>query len=136
MALAQNERRIRADLEYLCSPALEGRVSLSPSADLAARYIAAEFRKAGLAPVRGEFLYSFPLVAYEPDRAGTAITFLRKDSRTTLKHGSDFRGGYWQKLSFTAPLVFAGYGITAPEYQYDDYAGIDARGKVVLAFDP
>jgi hypothetical protein len=59
----------------------------------------------------------------------------RKSALTELHAGTDFRGGYWQHLSITAPVVFSGYGITAPEYHYDDYAGIDARGKIVLAFD-
>ncbi len=47
----------------------------------------------------------------------------------------DFSGGFARAVSVKAPLVFAGYGITAPEYGYDDYAGIDARGKVVVIFD-
>ena len=135
LAFAQNERRMRADLDYLCSPQLEGRLSLSPSADKAAEYIAAEFKKAGLLPVDGKFLHDFPVVAYEPDRDATRLAILRKSARTELQSVSDFRGGYWQPVSATAAVIFAGYGITAPEYGYDDYAGIDARGKIVLAFD-
>jgi hypothetical protein len=136
LALAQGDpaidaRRLRADLDYLCSPKLAGRLSLSPGAEQAARYIAEEFRKAGLAAS----LQQFPLAAYSPDRNGTKLAVIRDGGRTELRAGRDYRGGFWRELSIKAPLVFAGYGITAPEYHYDDYATIDARGKVVLVFD-
>ena len=126
---------MRADMDYLCSPELEGRVSLSSGADKAAAFIAAEFKKAGLAPAAGTFLQAFPLVAYEPGRAATTLVVRRKQARIELRYGADFRGGYWQPKRISAPVVFAGYGITAPEYRYDDYAGLDVRGKIVLAFD-
>ncbi len=129
---AVNVRRLRADLDYLCSDKLAGRVSLSPEADLAAHYIEAEFKKAGLSDVS---LQKFPLVAYDPDPDRTALR-LRRDGKTVELHaGPEFRGGFWRDVKIDAPLVFAGYGITAPEYGYDDYAGIDVRGKVVLIFD-
>ena len=134
--VAVNVARLRSDLNYLCSPKLEGRLSLSPGANAAAQYIASQFRKAGLAPpAGGKYLQEFPLVAYEPDRERTGLVLVRKGERTAFHYGQDFRGGYWRELSLTAPVVFAGYGITAPEYGYDDYAGIDVRGKIVLVFD-
>ena len=71
VAIAQNDSpsislsRMRADLQYLCSEKLRGRASLSPGADLAARYIAVAFKKAGLAPAAGDsgFLQQFLLIA-------------------------------------------------------------------------
>lgn len=141
--------RMQADLKYLCSEKLEGRASLSPGASLAARYIAAEFSKAELAPAAENegFLQQFPLIAIlastpavsrspkEPDRARTGMAVVREGVRTELRPGADYRGGSWRALNLSAPLAFVGYGITAPEYGYDDYAGIDVAGKIVLAFD-
>ena len=133
---AVNPRRLRRDLQFFCSEKMAGRLSLSPEADRAAAYIAGEFHKAGLTPAAGSsYLQAFPLVAYEPDRTRTAVLVVRGGQRTELRFGNDFRGGYWRELSIAAPLIFAGYGITAPEYGYDDYAAIDVRGKVVLVFD-
>ncbi len=133
---AVNGRRLRADLLYLCSTKMQGRLSLSPGADAAARYIAAEFKKAGLAPAAGaSYLQQFPLVAYEPNRDHTELTLIRNGRRIVLHSGTDFRGGFWREEAIAAPLAFAGYGITAPEYGYDDYAGVEARGKIVLVFD-
>ncbi len=128
--------RVRGDLDYLCSKQLAGRLSLSPEAEAAARYIAAGFREAGLKPAAGNsYLQEFPLVAYEPIGRGARMAMLHGGRRTELRYGDDFRGGFLREIAITAPLAFAGYGITAPEYGYDDYAGIDVRGKVVLVFD-
>ncbi len=129
-------RRMRADLEFLCDGALQGRLSLSPEADVSARYIAAAFERAGLLPPDGKsYLQQFPLVAYDADREHTGVALLRNGRRTEFRLGPDLRGGFWRQTAIRAALVFAGYGITAPEYGYDDYAKIDARGKIVLLFD-
>ena len=65
-------RRLRADLEFLTSRALAGRVSLSPEAEIAARYIAADFARTGLRPPAGNsYLQEFPLVAYRGDSASS-----------------------------------------------------------------
>src|SRR3954464_11093224 len=69
--------RLRADLDFLTSEALAGRVSLSPQAEISARYIAADFQKSGLAPANGSYLQEFPMVAYRGDPAQRAITLRR-----------------------------------------------------------
>ena len=133
---AVNLSRVRADLDYLCSEKLAGRLSLSPAADAAARYVADGFRQAGLKPAAGNsYLQRFPLVAYAPTGRSAGMAMLRGGRRIELHYGADFRGGSWREVAITAPLAFAGYGITAPEYGYDDYAALDVRGKVVLVFD-
>jgi hypothetical protein len=144
--MAQNGREasslshMRADLQYLCSDKLAGRASLSPGADLAARYISDAFQSAGLAPAvpDGRFLQQFPLLAAVPptsDRARPAMVLLHNGAHKDLRVGTDFRGSPWHAIHLSASVVFVGYGITAPEYAYDDYAGIDVAGKIVLAFD-
>ena len=141
--------RMRADLDYLCSEKLQGRASLSPGADLAAGYIASAFEKAGLLPATAEggFLQPFPLVATVTpspatsrqskagDRARTTLALVREGTHTDFRLGADFRTGFWRPIGISASVAFVGYGITAPEYGYDDYAGIDVTGKVVLVFD-
>ena len=128
--------RIRADLDFLTSEVLAGRASLTPQADMAARYIAAEFQKAGLQPANSDsYLQSFPLVAYRSDLASRRLQLTRKGKVKAFQPGTDFLGSFYQDMDVTGPVVFAGYGITAPEYSYDDYASIDVRGKVVLLFD-
>jgi hypothetical protein len=126
---------MRADLDYLTSDELRGRLSMQPGADAAARFIAAEFAKAGLQPGNGRsFFQEFGLVAYRPG-AKERLRFQHAGTTQELGFGIDFAASFPRRVSVKAPLVFAGYGITAPEYGYDDYAGLDVRGKVVLIFD-
>ncbi|MFB3825565.1 MAG: M20/M25/M40 family metallo-hydrolase [Bryobacteraceae bacterium] len=127
-----NMRNVRADVEFLASGALEGRLSLRRGADAAAEFVAAEFLKAGLQPAAGHsFLQAVPLVEYRVDRGLTTLTVNGKARR----YGSEFSTSFAMETTVSGPVVFAGYGITAPEFRYDDYAGLDARGKIVLVFD-
>ncbi len=130
-------RRLRADLEFLSSDALAGRVSLSREADIAALYIAAGFQRSGLAPAAGgSYLQEFPLVAYRSDLRKRSMKMTRVGVQKEWAPGADFTGAFSRDVRIgPSPLVFAGFGITAPEYGYDDYAGIDAKGKIVLIFD-
>ncbi len=127
-----NMRNVRADVEFLASDALEGRLSLRRGSDAAIQFVAAEFAKAGLQPVTGDsFLQTVPLVEYRVDRRLTTLTVNGKARR----YGNEFSTGFAMETALSGPVVFAGYGITAPEFNYDDYAGLDARGKIVLVFD-
>lgn len=129
-------RRVRADLEFLTTDVLAGRASLTPQADIAARYIAAEFQKAGLRPANGDsYLQQFPLVAYRSDPDGRSLIMTRAGQRRVFKPGAEFTASFYSDVHIRAQLVLAGYGITAPEYGYDDYAGIDVKGKIALIFD-
>jgi Zn-dependent M28 family amino/carboxypeptidase len=127
---------MQADLRYLCSERLQGRASLAPGAELAASYIASAFEKAGLAPAapNRSFMQRFPLVAL-PKTSRATLTLIRAGAHTEFRPGSDYRTSLWQALHVSAAVAFVGYGISAPEYGYDDYAGIDVAGKVVLVFD-
>lgn len=135
-----NEASLRADLAYIASDKLAGRMSLQPGDDAAVEWIAAQFAKAGLKPAatgtdgKPSYLQSFELIEYRPDRVETSIT-LTRDGKTTVWHAPGAFGFYKHALDITAPVVFAGYGITAPELGYDDYRGIDAKGKIVFVFD-
>jgi hypothetical protein len=123
---------LRADLTFLASDALEGRMSLERGSEVAIQWIAAEFGKAGLKPlVDNSYLQPVPLVEYRGDRQLSSLTLKINGKTETLQA----TGNYPNDGNYSGKLVFAGFGITAPELDYDDYTGIDARGKVVLVFN-
>ncbi len=120
---------IRAHIEFLASDALEGRGAGTRGGDIAARYIAAQYVRLGLEPAGDDSTYFFevPVVSFTPEPTlalGTAA----------LAYPTDFVLGpmRWDSLvTIDAPLVFAGHGIVAPEYEWNDYAGLDVKGKIV-----
>lgn len=127
-------QRYLEHVKILASPELEGRGVGTAGLEKAARYIADQFRSLGLATAGGEsYLHAFPVTTNA--RLGTHNEFVYSlDGRQRrLKLNEEFI-----PLNFSATghasgrVVFAGYGITAPEYHYDDYAGLDVRGKLVL----
>ena len=129
------ENTLRADLTFLASGALQGRMSLQPGDDVAIQWIASEFAKAGLSPgTEGSFLQPVDLIEYRGDRAQSFVGLRRSGSEKQWKY-PDILGAYRADVDVSADVVFAGYGITAPELNYDDYQGIDAHGKIVLIFD-
>ena len=126
-------------VKYLASDDLGGRANGTPGLDRAAQYIAAEFNKAGLTGGgdQRDYLQRFDLERGLEDGAGTLIVRTSGDQIT-------FRiGMHYYPLSLgtasaagepVAGLVFAGYGIVATGFGYDDYAGLDVTGKAVIVF--
>jgi hypothetical protein len=122
------------DVRYLASPQLKGRGTPSPELEKAASYIAKQFKSFGLKPPSDDG-YEQPFEVHAAARLGpnNHLTFEESGKRTTLKLASDY-----SPFRFSSPgsvkgaVVFAGYGITAKDYNYDDYAGIDVRDKIVL----
>lgn len=125
---------LKRDLEYLTSPALQGRLSLENGSEEAAHWIAKEFQRAGLKPLNGSYLQPVRVIRFETDRAASGITVRRNGAAETFK-ALDAAGSFPRNVEASGAVVFAGFGITAPELDYDDYAGIDAHGKIVLIFD-
>ena len=126
---------LKADLTFLSSDALEGRLSLQRGSEIAIQWIASEFAKAGLKPLVGDsYLQPVPLIEYSADRTLTSLT-LARDGHSTVFHAPDANANFAHEVTVSGRVVFAGYGITAPELGYDDYAGIDAHGKIVLIFN-
>ena len=131
-----SRERMRADLDVLCSAPLEGRASLSRGADRAAEFLAAEMKKIGLQPAAGtSFLQGFDVVPLSLDRERSSILVRRDGAEQTFAATGVFFPRPAEPIDLTLDVVFAGFGITAPELGYDDYAGIDVRGKAVLVFD-
>jgi hypothetical protein len=131
---------LRDKLTYLSSDKFAGRMSLQPGDDAAILWIAGQFAKAGIDPAVAEpsglpgYLQRFRLIEYRPDRAASTVTLTRA-GQDTVWHAPQAFGTYKQAVDISAPVVFAGYGITAPELGYDDYRGLDAKGKIVFVFD-
>lgn len=123
-----------AHVAYLASDALLGRNTPSPGLDSAAAYIARQFRHAGLQPVDGSWTQELRMqtIALGDTNAlsltvnGNAADFLIKDDFVPFDMTADRR--------VEGALVFVGYGITAPDKNYDDYGGMDVRGKIVVVF--
>lgn len=134
------ESELRADLGFLASDALQGRMSMQPGDDAAVQWIAAEFAKAGLTPATTDasgapsYLQPVPMVEYRSNGPANFIT-LQTGATTRRFKSPDIVGGYRNDVDLAAPLVFAGYGITAPGLGYDDYRGLDAAGKIVVLFE-
>jgi hypothetical protein len=127
--------RLKANLTFLASDALDGRRSLERGSEVAIQWIASEFAKAGLKPAAGgSYLQPVPLIEFTPDRELTTITVKHGDRAETFR-APDVSSTYPHETSGSGEVVFAGFGITAPELNYDDYAGIDAKGQVVLIFN-
>ncbi|HEU4933978.1 MAG TPA: M20/M25/M40 family metallo-hydrolase [Pyrinomonadaceae bacterium] len=133
--------KLQQHISYLASDALDGRRTGSAGANDAARYLAGEFSRLGLRPgndttvarrrreVMAQYLQTFPYVAGVSLGPNNLLTFGQ-----SLVVGTD-----WVPLAYSANgkvsggIVFAGFGLTASELNYDDYAGLNATGKIAIA---
>ena len=130
--------KIRAHVRFLSSDLLEGRGPGKRGGQLAAEYIATQFALAGAKPAgdNGTFFQSVPLMAVHTDADQTNFTFVpASGSPIPLKYGEDYVTKDQTGAPITdldAPIVFVGYGINAPGYEWNDYDGLDVKGKVLL----
>ena len=122
------------DVKYLASPELRGRATGSPELEKAAGFISAKFQVFGLKPPDGNgYLQDFPVTTDAQLGAGNRFGFTENGKSTALSCPRDFVPfNFSSAIKFSGAVVFAGYGITAPEYHYDDYTGLDVKGKLVL----
>jgi Zn-dependent M28 family amino/carboxypeptidase len=134
VARALDTMVLRAHLEFLADDALEGRRPGTRGGELAAKYIAAQFERLGLQPAgdSGTYYHHVSIITLRPNptiritapapgdlayRKDYVLWSMRNDTLTSLR----------------GDLVFVGYGIVAPEYQWDDYQGLDVKNKIVVA---
>jgi Zn-dependent M28 family amino/carboxypeptidase len=133
-----DSEKIRAHVRFLSLDLLEGRGPGKRGAELAAEYIATQFALSGLEPAgdNGTYFQRVPLVAVHTIEDKTKFSFVpAKGQAMDLAYGTeivskDQTGTATADLD--APIVFVGYGIHAPEYKWDDYAGVDLKGKIAL----
>lgn len=132
-----NSHAIRAHAEFLASDLLEGRAAGSRGYDLAAAYVAAQFRQFGLAPLGDgdSYLQAVPLVEATVVLPGSSVVLKRDGGNETFEFGSDYlpeANFFSSPVTLNAQLAFAGFGISAPELGYDDLANLDLQGRVAV----
>ncbi|NIM52507.1 MAG: M28 family peptidase [Gemmatimonadales bacterium] len=123
-------------IQVLASDSFEGRAPSSPGEEKTIAYLEGQFEELGLAPGNGDsYLQEVPLVSITADPRAR-LTIRGAGGSMRFAYGSEFMA--WTKRVVDrvsvrdAELVFVGYGIVAPEYGWNDYEGIDVRGKVVV----
>jgi Zn-dependent M28 family amino/carboxypeptidase len=133
VARAVDPRVLRAHLEFLADDALEGRRPGTRGGELAAKYIAAQFERLGLEPAgdSGTYYHRVPIITLTPNPKVTVTA----PTRSELTYRTDYV--LWSmrndsSVTAKGDLVFVGYGIVAPEYNWDDYKGIDVKNKIVV----
>ncbi|MGD9564158.1 MAG: M28 family peptidase [Pyrinomonadaceae bacterium] len=139
------EANLRKHVQYLASDALAGRRTGERGSTVAAGYVANQFAQFKLKPgirtanAKPGYLQAFPYVAGVSVGEGSYLRLVPADTsrENKIEEGVSYTpfGNSINGDVANAPLVFAGYGIATPDKKYDDYAGLDARGKIVLAFD-
>lgn len=129
--------RLNAHVRELASDAYEGRAPGTPGEDRTVAYIAAQFEQMGLEPAGddGTYFQTVPISRTRQEGPAT-VTARRGDWSRTLERGSDVLVSSDRPVEritvADAPVVFAGYGVSAPERNWDDFGGVDVRGKIVL----
>jgi len=133
------ESELRAQVEFLASPALEGREAPGRGSEQAQKYIAGYFKDYGLKELTMApgYLQTVPLLISRTDYGKTKLHFSRNGEEIALNTNTDFfyfpKGG--KDTDITGEIVLCGFGITATEYNWDDYRDADVSGKFVLVID-
>ena len=138
-SLHADPQKIRTHVKFLSSDLLEGRGTGQRGGDIAAEYLATQFALYGLKPAgdQGTYFQEVPMMEVKT-LAETSFNFVASNVETiTLRNLEDFvtsNESQTETAYIDAPIVFVGYGIHAPEYDWDDYKGTDLSGKVALLF--
>jgi Zn-dependent M28 family amino/carboxypeptidase len=134
---------IRAHTKFLASDLLEGRGPGTRGDALATSYIASQFEALGLEPAgdNGTYFQKGSLLGITTVADATRISFVKDGAGTLLTYRDQFVGGnqtQQPEAALDSEIVFVGHGVVAPEYKWDDYKGVDVRGKtlVMLVDDP
>ncbi len=133
-AYSVSESEMAGHLRYLVSPELEGRLTGSKGQDLAATYIENHFKKVGLKPFKdGSYIHTFEVNVNQRPGKNNSLSFTGPGA-ATLTIETDYMplAGTANAKPVDAGLVYVGYGLA--EEGWDDYSGVDVKGKVVLAF--
>ena len=134
--------QIRAHIRFLSDTLLQGRAPGTPGYDIAARYVATELEGMGLHPaVAGKWYQPVPLEKAVTDEAASSFALTVNGQQQPLTGAKDYMLSTWfatpagkdtkAESDVDAPIVFVGFGVTAPDQKYDDYAGVDVHGKII-----
>jgi Zn-dependent M28 family amino/carboxypeptidase len=126
---------IDGHLRFLSSDLLEGRAPATRGGRLTAEYIASQLRESGVEPgVNGSYFQRVPIDVVGADRGSIQVAASGR-ATASLRYPEDvvvWAGSAAERSQANGELVFVGYGARAPEYQWDDFKGVDVRGKVLL----
>ncbi len=136
-ALALSAGRIEADVRFLADDLLEGREAGTRGFDIAALYVATQYRLIGLEPAgeAGSYFQRVPMVRGVREREGARFSVTRAGRTREFAFETEFLPAInftAAAAEVTAPLVFVGQGVHAPELQHDDFAGVDVRGRIAV----
>jgi Zn-dependent M28 family amino/carboxypeptidase len=134
--------QIRAHIRFLSDGLLQGRAPGTPGYDIAARYVATELEGMGLQPgIAGKWFQLVPLEKAVTDEAASSFTLSVNGQDQKLSGAKDYILSTWfaspagkdpkAESELNAPIAFVGFGVTAPDQKYDDYAGVDVHGKMI-----
>lgn len=134
---ARLDNALDAHIRFLADDLLEGRGAASTGHEIAARYVAGQFRQFGLAPGAnaGSWFQEVPLLESRLVPESPRLQLRIADATLELEHNLDFVAAprlAGTNDSVTAPLTFAGFGVHAPELGHDDFAGLDLRGRIAV----
>jgi Zn-dependent M28 family amino/carboxypeptidase len=130
------ESKLRAHVKYLADDLLEGRGPGSRGGMLAAKYIASQFEALGLEPAAADrsFFQQVQMIGTRTDPS-TKLAVKSESAAAEFKFGDEFVAGTdleQAEIPINGEIIFAGYGVNAPENNWDDYKGLDVRGKVLM----
>jgi Zn-dependent M28 family amino/carboxypeptidase len=130
---------IRAHMEFLADDLLEGRGTGTRGYQLAANYVRAQFEELGLKPAgtNGSYFQDVPFrrITLVPESSSVSVKESGQEQKLAYEKDYVLRGDPLKTDAVVdAPVVFVGFGVTAPEFGYDDYAGADTKGKIVAMF--
>ncbi|RAJ97980.1 Zn-dependent M28 family amino/carboxypeptidase [Larkinella arboricola] len=132
---------IKAHMRFLADDAMEGRKPGTRGYRLAANYVISQFEALGLQPAGDgqTYLQKVPLRQWRVQEEGSSLAFIGKNGKEqllTLGKNYTLSPVYGDETSeITAPVVFVGFGVTAPDLNYDDYKNVDVKGKIVAYFN-
>ncbi len=128
---------IKANLEFLASDELEGREATTRGEKLAALFISSELKKYGVKPFYNDYLQGYDLNVTSVDPESKAWITDSAGNKKLLNYCEDFFLNRRSSVTTNGKynIVFVGYGITAPEFNYDNYANLDVAGKIVVLYN-
>jgi len=139
---AEIEAMLHQHIAVLASDAFEGRAPATPGEEKTINYLQSEFEALGIGPGNGDSYFQSVSVTEITTASDTVLTFSGSNYNAELEYATEMIVGSQQQIPSTSiadsELVFVGYGVVAPERNWNDYAGIDVAGKtvVILVNDP
>ncbi len=134
-----NSEEMMTWVEKLCSPEFNGRLTGTPEYIASAEWVAGKFTEWGIKPAgdNGTYFQWFNHPYTVVNEIGSLNLSILQANGTVIKKNYNYPDEYYPGMNsgsgeITAEVVFIGFGVTAPELNYDDYKGIDVKGKIVL----